>query len=213
LLTVALVGFVFAFVGSMPIAGPIAAIVLERGLRGRVRSAIAVGAGCALAESGYAFLALWGFSTFLAENPYIEGASRLLACGLLLGLGTMFLRYRGAQRTGDRPGGDTALKSLSLGFGITALNPTLIATWTGATTMLHSTGMLRLEPRMAAPFALGAMLGTAGWSALFATMLGRLGARFDDRGLTRAVRLSGALVMGVGLVLLARFAQGLIARW
>jgi threonine/homoserine/homoserine lactone efflux protein len=45
-------GFAFGFVGSIPVAGPIAALVLSRGLEGRARSALSLAAGAALAEAG-----------------------------------------------------------------------------------------------------------------------------------------------------------------
>ena len=49
MLTAALIGFCFGFFGSIPVAGPIAALVLKRGLTGRFRSAALVGAGGAIA--------------------------------------------------------------------------------------------------------------------------------------------------------------------
>jgi threonine/homoserine/homoserine lactone efflux protein len=68
-LVAAIIGFCFGFFGSIPIAGPIAALVLQRGLVGRFRAGALIGAGAAFAEAGYAFMAFWGFSTFLEVPP------------------------------------------------------------------------------------------------------------------------------------------------
>ena len=202
---VCLIGFAFAFVGSMPVAGPIAAIVLARGLVGRARSGALVGVGCALAESGYAFLALWGYSMWLARYAWMVPASRVIAALILLGLGVALARYRGATAQSDGDDGrDTALASVGLGFGIAALNPTLLATWTGATTALHATGLVALEARHAPAFALGAFLGTSAWFGVFSFALNRLRGRFDEAALARLVRGTGWVVGALGAALLAR---------
>jgi threonine/homoserine/homoserine lactone efflux protein len=206
-LVVGLIGFAFAFVGSMPVAGPIAAIVLARGLVGRARSGALVGVGCALAESGYAFLALWGYSNWLARHAWMLPASRVIAALLLLGLGVALARYRGAAAQSDRPeGSDTALASVGLGAGIAALNPTLLATWTGATTALHATGLVVLEARHAPVFALGAFLGTSAWFTVFSVALHRLRGRFEEAALARIVRGTGWVVGAVGGLFAVRVA-------
>ncbi len=205
MLLVGLIGFAFAFVGSMPVAGPIAAIVLARGLVGRARSGALVGVGCGFAESGYAFLALWGYSTWLARYAWMAPASRVIAALILVGLGVALARYRGATARSDGADGrDTALASVGLGFGIAALNPTLLATWTGATTALHATGLVALEAHHAPLFALGALVGTSAWFTVFSVALHRLRGRFDEAGLARIVRGTGWVVGALGAVLVAR---------
>ena len=74
-----LAGIVAAFIASMPVAGPVAALIVRHALEGRPRSALMLGLGTGLAEGIYAFLALWGFSTFLADYPIIIPISKIVA--------------------------------------------------------------------------------------------------------------------------------------
>lgn len=199
MLVAALIGFAFGFFGSIPVAGPIAALVLKRGLTGRFKSAALVGLGGAFAEAAYACLAFWGFSTFLTRYPVIEPISQAVAAAILIGLGVSFARYKGAKDTTETNKNDGAWSSFFLGFTITALNPTLIVTWTGATTFLFASKLVSLEPAASIPFSLGALFGISSWFALLTWLLRRYAGRFDQNKLDRSVRIVGALILALGL--------------
>ncbi len=205
MIVAALIGFAFGFFGSVPIAGPIAALVLQRGLTRRYKDGFAIGLGCAVAEAGYAFLAFWGFATFLADYPIIEPASRLLAALILIGLGVSFARYRGPKLSDERPPAATTYRSALVGFTITALNPTLIATWTAATTTLYSTGLIQADPIAALPFAGGCFVGIAGWFSLLTYLLKRYETRFRRETLDLVVRIVGWLIVALGVFFAYRF--------
>lgn len=207
MLIAALIGFCFGFFGSVPVAGPIAALVLQRGLVGRFRAGALIGVGAAVAEAGYAFLAFWGFATFLVKYPLVEPISRLLAALILVGLGVSFARYAGARASNDKRPEDTTLGSLTLGFTITALNPTLIATWTAATTTLYSTDLIELHPSSAPVFAAGTLVGIAGWFGLLTTLLRRYRGRFNEQTLAKVVRGVGWFIVLLGLWFGYRFVE------
>jgi threonine/homoserine/homoserine lactone efflux protein len=191
------IGFVFGFVGSMPVAGPIAALVFAQGLQGRLRSAAAIAVGGALAEAIYAFLAFWGFASFLTTYPWVVPVSRGVAATVLIILGVIFARHRApAEPPATRRGWGGGLL---LGFAITALNPTLIATWSAATTTLFSTGWVRFVPALAPAFAAGACVGIAGWFALLLLLLRRYRDRFRASVLTAVIRAMGFFLIAVGL--------------
>src|SRR5262245_53913221 len=128
LVAAALLGFAFGFVGSIPIAGPIAALVFHRGLGDRARSALYLGSGAALVEGGYAYLAFRGFSEVLTRYTWIEPACRIAAAVVLTGLGLRFARGGHADAIDRAPPdpGDGTKRSFLLGAAITALNPALI---------------------------------------------------------------------------------------
>ena len=191
------IGFLFGFIGSIPVAGPIAVLVFARAVDGRYKSGLYIGLGCAIAEAMYAFLAFWGFATFLADYDFIIPVSRGAAAIILTGLGIGFMRRRSDpddySESQDKGGG-----SFLLGFSITALNPTLIATWAAAATILFSSGLVDLEPSMSVFFGLGACGGIALWYLILLKLVRRYKDRFKMETLNRIIRIMGVFLVGVG---------------
>ncbi len=208
-----LLGFVFGFMGSMPVAGPIAILVFGRGLEGRLRSGIYLATGAAIAESIYAYLAYWGFSALLSSHRWIEPASRVVAAVILIALGIRFLMPRKAHdpEQAPPPANVGNKRSFLLGFTITLLNPTLMATWGAAVTTLHSFDLVAFSPAQALPFSAGVLLGIATWFAVLLTVLGRFRDRFQRATLDRIVRVMGFFLLCLGLYFGVRFALSLQA--
>jgi threonine/homoserine/homoserine lactone efflux protein len=204
----ALLGFLFGFIGSMPVAGPVAVVVFGRGIEDRGRSGLYIAIGSAVAESVYAYLAFWGFSAFLTKYKWIELVSTAAAATILSGLGLRFMfRKPAAERPvqdGKRHVGKK--RNFTLGFLLTALNPTLIATWTAAVTTVYSLQIVDFDESGALPFSLGAATGIVTWFATLLYMLKRFRARVSPAVLDKVVRVMGVflLVLGIGIAL--RFA-------
>lgn len=191
------VGLLFGFLGSMPVAGPASALVLSRGLVGRYLSGVMIGIGCSIAEGVYAFLAFWGFATFLAGYPWIEGVSHVVAAVILLALGVTFARYE-AKKAKEREVSDRAFPSFALGFWITMLNPALLATWTASATTLSASGFTMTKG--SAPFfALGVAIGISSWFSVLTWLLRRYRGRFRAEVLDKVIRVIGVLILGLGL--------------
>ena len=206
LLVVPLVGFLFGFVGSMPVAGPVSILVLERGLSRRYRSGLWLAAGAAVAESVYAFLAFFGLAALLARYPAIVPVSQALGAVILavLGLG-LLRRHRPHEDDGAKrpaPHGDAVL-----GFTITALNPTFIATWTAAVTALYGSGLVPPRASLALPFSISVCVGIVAWFAVLLALVRRFGARMSQRTINAAVRVMGIVLLGLAVWFAVRFAQ------
>ncbi|MDY0004051.1 MAG: LysE family transporter [Polyangia bacterium] len=199
-----LFGFLFGFIGSMPVAGPIAALVLARAIQGRPKAGISISAGAAIAESVYAALTFWGLATLIGRYPIIVPVSRCLAAVALITLGVVLLRARPPTPKADCPK-EGWRGSFLLGFSITALNPTLVATWTAASATLAATGWLALTPALAAPFALAACAGIVLWFLLLVRIVGRYQDRFRPETLRRVLQGTGVALLALG----AWFALGL----
>lgn len=199
MLIAALLGLAIGYVGSMPVAGPIAVLVLGRGLEDRGRNALFLALGSAIAESVYAYLAFWGFSAFLASYPWIEPVARIAAAVLLFGLGVHFYRKRQTEQPAPRAENVGNKRSFFLGFTITALNPTLIATWTFTVTTVFSFGIVRFNAANALPFSLGAFCGIVGWFATMLYLLARFRSSFPRTGLNRLMRVMGVVLIIAGL--------------
>jgi threonine/homoserine/homoserine lactone efflux protein len=207
-----LLGFTFGFVGSIPVAGPISALVFSRGLQGRYRSGVFIAAGGGIAEAAYAFLAFWGFSAYLTRYAFIVPTSRALAAVILTALGISFIRAKNMEESSRTARGDTAWASFALGFTITILNPTLIATWTAAVTTLYSTGTLSFSTGLALPFALGTMVGIAGWFCLLLWLLHAYKDRFTFATLQKIVRVVGVMLVVTAIWFFVRFVQYLLGQ-
>jgi threonine/homoserine/homoserine lactone efflux protein len=216
MLTVALLGFVFGFVGSMPVAGPIAILVFGRGLEGRLRSGVYLAFGAAIAESVYAYFAYWGFSELLTHHRWIEPVTRTAASVLLIGLGLHFTFGRKKPQELEPELADDRKnvgnkRSFLLGFTITALNPALIATWSAAVTALHSFDAVDFAPRHALPFSGGVLLGIATWFTILLVLLGRFRGRFSRQTLDKMVRAMGVFLVLLGLYFGLKLIAGLAA--
>jgi len=246
----ALAGLVAAFIASMPVAGPVAALIVRHALEGRPRSALMLGVGTGLAEGVYAFLALWGFSTFLADYPIIIPISKVVAAVILIGLGFWFTRFvphtppqpsvapapehdehkhehgaaiaaagaiiKRARRTTTASlevsrvmarGGaaERPWKSLGVGFSVTFLNPTLLATWAAAATTIMSMDLFPVEPASALPFAIGVIIGATSWFSMLVWLLSRFRHRFSPLTLQRVIRAMGWGLIALGLWFTAAF--------
>jgi len=196
-----LLGLGCGFFGSIPIAGPTAVLVLERGMAGHAREAFGIAVGSAVAETGYALLAFLGMTAALSEFPWLVPASRIVGALILLGLGLYFaLAPRHKAGGPHTPRSDHG--SIFLGLFVTGINPTLLVTWSAVVTILHSTGWLRVVPLDAFPFGLGVGAGVAGWFATMLVLLRKLRKKLKDQTMDRLVRGLGWVLVVGGVALL-----------
>jgi threonine/homoserine/homoserine lactone efflux protein len=211
LLAVCLVAILFGFVGSVPLAGPVALLVFSRGVDGRYSQARRIGYGAAVAEGAYAFFAFWGFATFLARYPLVLPISHGVTAALLFALGVHFVRFKekeqGAVSSDRHSGGGAKGGPFVLGFSISAFNPTLLATWSAVTTFLYSKQIVRMTSLMAVPFGVCAGLGIALWATIFVSLLRRFKDHFPQAAVRWVVRSMGVVLLGVALWSLASLAR------
>src|SRR5690606_24705799 len=119
------VAFALSFMGSVPMTGPLAALVLERAMAGARKSATLIAVSGSLVEGAIAgalatFVpALLAHSAALVRAAGFAGACILLLVGSLLAAAPQALSQLASKN-------DTF--SLRAGFLTTALNPTLLAT-------------------------------------------------------------------------------------
>jgi len=209
LLAICAIAFLFAFVGSMPLVGPIALLTLSRAADKRFGEALRIGLGAAAAEALYAALAFWGFAAFLSQYKLVVPISRAATGVVLTGLGVRFMFWRLTETTGEpKSGAGTTL----LGFSIAALNPTLLLTWSTAVAFLYSKG-LGLEgqsPIWAIPFGACAGLGVAAWFFCYVRLLRRYGGRVPRSVLERLIRAMGVTLLGLGIWSSVQLVQWLV---
>lgn len=201
ILITCLVAFGFGFVGSLPLTGPIAVMVLSASVQKHFGAALRIGLGAAVAESLYATVAFWGFSTFLANRPAILPISHGLSVGVLLLLGVYFFRWKPEEDVHEGPA--RRLSGFLLGFTVSALNPTLLATWSAAVAFLYARQLFTFSAVLALPFGVAAGAGVACWEMLFVWLLKRYESHLPRSAMTRVVRIMGLLLIA-GSVLVGR---------
>jgi threonine/homoserine/homoserine lactone efflux protein len=191
LLLALLLGFAFSFLGSLPMTGPLALLVIDRMVSGQRRAAFWITLAGALVEGVIAAVIaallplVLQYSSSIVRVARISGAVVILVVGL-----SLLLRPQAVSQL------ETQHKSQSLlaGFLATALNPTLLATWTIAVTALHANGLLDGGFREGPLFGAGVVAGVLAWLFVL-VLLARLGSP------ERMSRYRAALGRSVGGIL------------
>jgi threonine/homoserine/homoserine lactone efflux protein len=205
MLVALLLGLLLGFLGSVPIAGPVAAMVFERAVKGRQKEARAIAIGSAIAECLYSLMAFWGLTTVLHRFPKLLPVSHVLSAVLFAALGFYFLlrkpHHDEIRETKEKDETKAHGGKWLLGFSVSALNPTLLVTWTGVITALHGTGLLRSDPIDALPFAGGVGAGIIVWFLVLLALVHRFRKKLKPESLDGVVRVMGAAFVVAGLVL------------
>ncbi|MGZ3478331.1 MAG: LysE family transporter, partial [Polyangiales bacterium] len=184
------------FVGSMPLAGPIAVLVVSRAVEKRYVEARRLAYGAAISEAIYAGVSFWGFSYVARYHAFLPVAHAITAVVLLI-VGLQFVRWTPrAPVHEDHRAGKTPFV---LGFTISALNPTLLVTWSAVVTAIYSRQIVVMKSWYALPFALSAALGIALWFMTMVASLRRFGGKFPASMVTWMVRAMGFLLILIAL--------------
>jgi threonine/homoserine/homoserine lactone efflux protein len=199
-----LVGFVAAFLGSIPVAGPISVLVLQRGLDGDRRGATAIAVGGAISEMTYAGLAFAGLSTILVRFPIVVPIVRGIGAAILFAIGLYFVLHKRTEKKEAEIQTGAHHTKWFLGFSITALNPTLLISWTMLITILTGSGVLSPRPWDAIPFAIGVGTGIVVWFVAMLAGVHRFRKHLRRSSLDKAVRIVGYGLMLVGIVMAVR---------
>jgi threonine/homoserine/homoserine lactone efflux protein len=172
--------------------------MISRSAQRRFGEALRIGLGTALAEAVYAGIAFWGFAAFLAQQRLIVPLSRAAAGVILTGVGGYFVAWQPRPARPAVPP-EHATSALLLGFSVSALNPTLLMTWSAAVAFLYSKGLEATSPLAAVPFGASAGLGVALWIATLVGLLARFDGRLPMAWLAWFVRAMGLGLLGLGV--------------
>lgn len=191
-------GIAFGFVGSIPAAGPLLVLVVAAGLEGRRRHALSLAAGGALAESVYVAIAFWGVSGVLTRHPQLELGLRFASGALLLGLGAMLIRR---QQRATRA--ESGARGFVTGLMIVGTNPAFLATWGAVAAALYSSGWLTKDAARVPWLAAGALVGVVLWVMLVAALAARYRERLTRKKIAKVVRVLGAVLLVLGVLMTA----------
>lgn len=204
MLLACLVGFLCGFVGSIPIAGPIAALVVGWGLYRGPRYSISLASGGAIVEAIYAYLTFWGFGKLLQQYPWINDVSKFVTIVLLICLGIVLVRSKPLPKP-QRSSLKTSRRGMAgcflLGVSIAASNPVLLASWSSVVMVINGLNILTLDSTQAIAFSIGVGLGIIAWFTTLLALLHNYRERLKTVTLQRTVNTFGVilLVAGIGL--------------
>ena len=203
------VASVLGFLGAIPVAGPVSALILARALKdkhpSRFHHARMLAIGAAIAEGIYAGIAFLGFSALVSLYPFLDSLLRGLTALILLGLGIYFVWIPVTQ---DQPPTNHTKKfknSFLLGFSISILNPTLLVTWSTAIAALHTYAIVPTTPHHALPFSLGIAVGIAAWFFLLLALIKKYHTHFNPRAIQWGLKGVGIILIALGLHALVKF--------
>jgi threonine/homoserine/homoserine lactone efflux protein len=185
----------FGFFGSMPLAGPIALMVVSRAARRRFDEALHVAFGAAIAEAIYAGFAFWGYTALFAQHPLVKPVSQAVSALVLVVLGVRFAVWSPRERSDRR---ENAAGTTLLGFTVSALNPTLLVTWGAAVAFLYAKGIGGTPGVAAVPFGACAGAGVALWNVVLVRALRKYGGKLPRPVMTWMVRGLGVALVGLG---------------
>lgn len=196
----ALAGGVLGFFGSIPVAGPVALVVVTRGLAGDRLGARGVALGAGLAEGLLAGLVFGGMGLLVTEVQGLVGVLEWIGAVALVGVGAWF-GYRGLgapselDELGREDEGQT-VRGVLVGMVMVVGNPGILGTWSGAVAALEGTGVVDSRSQSAWVFGCAVAIGVVGWFWLLIAALRRWRGALDWRMLDFGVR-------GIGVVLIA----------
>src|SRR6187399_1069788 len=132
-----MLGFGIAFIGSMPMSGPVAVLIMTRALRRERTPALLIALGASLVEATYAGAIAFFLPLLLGKTRAVVLASLGLGCLVVTALGLLLLPAAVSKVADSSPRRGFLRGALSA-----LLNPTLIATWTVAVSALSANGWL-----------------------------------------------------------------------
>lgn len=208
-----LLGFGLGWLGSMPLAGPVSALVVKRGLTGRARHGLALAVGAALAETGWCAGALLGYGALLDEWAWLRPAAGAVGGALVLVLGLRILfRHAGEALPTHLPTAPRRgwVGEIVLGFSLVVVNPVVLLSWAGVLAALHAVGVEPTTGQARLQFGAGVPAGIVAWFTLLLWLLRHTGSRLGRALLHRALRVIGVLLCAAGLWALTVAARRLV---
>ena len=196
-------GVLMGFFGSIPVAGPVALVVVSRGLSGDTRGGLRVTLGAGVAEGVLAAIVFGGLGLAIQEAPGLERVLDWLGVAVLVliggwfswkGLGAPSIQTEVASSASDHPGRDFAL-----GVSMVAGNPGMIGTWGGAIAALEGTGAVQASVSAAPAFGLGVAVGVVAWFWLGLLALRRWRSSLSGRVMDASVRVIGVVLLLLGV--------------
>jgi threonine/homoserine/homoserine lactone efflux protein len=192
-------GLVIGFTVAMAV-GPMSVLTMRRTIaHGRLHGLVS-GLGIATADASYGAVAAFGLTAVTSALVGARTALGLIGGVFLVWLGIRTMRAHPsatAAAADDRPGLAGAYVSI---YGLTMTNPMTILSFAA---IFAGFGLGGGGPIDAAFLTVGVLLGSSLWGVTLTTVVGGLRARLTPAVLVWVNRVSGAVLLGFGLLAVA----------
>ena len=202
-------GFALGFLGSMPLAGPVAILVFRAAVEGKFRQGMGIAMGASIAEAIYCLMAVLGLSKLFETYSNLEGYSKIAGAIICLVLGIVFVMSKniepGLEAAVKHPG-NRKRKGFLMGFSISALNPVLILSWSAGVAMLYSIlGVFTMVERALFPLFVG--LGIFTWFATSLWLFRRYRHNLLPGAMNILIKCSGCIMLALSLYMSVKAVQ------
>lgn len=207
-----LAGSVMGFFGSVPVAGPVALVIVTRGLQGDFKGSFLLAAGAGVAEGLLAGLVFAGLGFASAELEWLAPFLDFVGVGVLVLIGAWFAIRGLSTEVGANEARISAevswVREVALGAGMVLGNPGMLGTWGGAVAVLEGTGLASASLGGAPSFGAGVCLGVIAWFWLVLQGIKRWRRALDGRWVDLSVRFVGLGLIALGVIAGARLLGG-----
>jgi putative LysE/RhtB family amino acid efflux pump len=188
-------GFGLGFVVAMQI-GPMSLWLMRSTLAAGWRVGLAIGAGIAVIDAGYAAAGAAGAAPLLTIGP-LETLLGLLGAAVMVYLGARTLAAAfEARENATTPHAATPRGAFLTSLAATAANPLTIASWAAVFAAAGAAG-----GHSAVPLVAGVGLGSLAWVSLLATGTAGAGRALGPRVIRAADLVAGAAMLAFAAVL------------
>lgn len=174
--------FVAGAVAGLAVAipfGPIAILIVETALRRGWTVGVAAGLGAATIDGLYALIAVFAGALLAGVIAPVAVPLRIVSAGVLIAIALRsLLALRRGLGAGERPLGGSRRRTYLTVLGLTAINPTTLIYFSALVLGLPAIGG-SAPTRIS--FAAGAILASAAWQTLIASVGALLHRRLPDR--------------------------------
>ncbi len=203
-----------AFAAGFSVAaspGAVNLLSLRWGLQRGASVALGIGLGAATVDTFYMALSLAGVLPLLAAAGWLESVLMFAGGGVLVLLGIASLRsgyVEDVSPTGSLAGTTLDRAPYVVGLSVTIVNPSTIAAWlaiSGAILASADLGSGGIPEGLGGALAVaGVFGGSATWFGILAAIVAVLRRRADEAHLRIVGVLAGAVLAGLGVLLLVR---------
>jgi len=177
--------------------------VLKTGMEGKIGTARALAIGAGLGEGMWAGIAFSGFYHLTSFIEQYAATFSVIGSVVLCGVGGTLLasKTKPPVESEDEDNSSGSSSGLLFGLSLSALNPALLATYTGALSSLypHIGESLVFGPHSAAAFGVGVACGVAGWFNVLVSLLQHFKAKLQPY-IQVVCKVFGGLLCLLGLL-------------